>query len=206
MYNSHNNTAMRGKDFLILNYMNLSDEELIKLIRQNDTEAFSLLTARYTDKARLVATSFRNASVEKDDLVQEGMIGFLSAVRSFKNDGSCSFATYASHCMKNRILSVIRTNSSKKRIPTDLVIPLEENSDISEIVPSPEERFISKSEAEYISSVISSSLSPQESRIFILYLTGLSYGEIAETVGVSAKAVDGALQRARKKLREKLSL
>ncbi len=206
MYNSHNNIAICGKDILILNYINLSDEQLISLIKKNDSDAFSVLTARYTDKARLIAMSFKNTSVEKDDLIQEGMIGFLSAVRSFKNDGSCSFATYASHCIKNKILSVIRTSSSKKRIPTDLVIPFQEHSDITEIVPSPEERLISKSEAEYISSVISSSLSSLESRIFMLYLTGLSYSEIAASVGASPKSVDGALQRARKKLREKLSL
>ncbi|MBQ8504590.1 MAG: sigma-70 family RNA polymerase sigma factor [Clostridia bacterium] len=189
-----------------MNYSLLSDEELVNLVKENDSEAFSCLTARYIEKAKIIALSFKNVPIENDDLIQEAMTGFLSAVYSFKNDSGCSFATYSSRCIKNRLLSVIRSSSAKKRIPHELVVPFEETTELSENVPSPEEHLISQSEAEYISSVISSSLSKQEKEIFMLYLTGMSYDEIARSARISQKAVDGTLQRARKKLREKLSL
>ncbi len=184
----------------------MSDEELVTLCKANNSEAFSLLAARYSEKARLTALSFRNAPFENDDLVQEAMIGFLSAVYSFSENKDCSFSTYALRCMKNRILSLIRSSNSKKRIPSELVVPFEQTESISDIAPSAEESFISQSEAEYISSLISSSLTRQEKEIFMLYLTGMSYEEIAKIAGITPKAVDGTLQRARKKLREKLSL
>lgn len=189
-----------------MNYSILKDEDLVVLCKQDDKDALSVLTARYTEKAKLSAFSFKNVQIESDDLIQEGMIGFLLAVYSFENDGTCSFATYASHCIRNRIISVIRHSSSKKRIPSEMVVPLEETADFPENAPSPEEHLISQKEAGYISSIISSSLSEQERKVFMLHLTGMSYEEIANTVGISRKAVDGTLQRARKKLREKLSL
>lgn len=188
-----------------MNYSLLNDEELVTLCKENNRDALSVLTARYTEKARITALSFKNVQIETDDLMQEGMIGFLSAVYSFKNDGTSSFLTYASHCIKNRIISVIRSTSSKKRIPSELVVPFEDTAELFENAPSPEEHLISQSEAEYISSVISSYLTNQEKKIFMLYLTGMSYEEIANSSGISQKAVDGTLQRARKKLREKLS-
>ena len=77
--------------------------------------------------------------------------------------------------MKNRILSLIRSSNSKKRIPSELVVPFEQGEDISDIAPSAEESFISQREAEYITSVISLNLTKQEKEIFMLYLKGMSY-------------------------------
>ncbi len=188
-----------------MDYSLLGDEELVYLCKGNDSEALSFLTAKYMKKARLSALSFKDSSVESEDLVQEAMIGFLSAVYSFRNDCGCSFETYASRCIRNRIISVMRTASSKKRVPSELVVPLEEETQLEESSPSPEENFFSEKEAEYISTVISSSLTKQENKIFMLHLAGMKYEEIAKSADISVKAVDSTLQRARKKLREKLS-
>lgn len=188
-----------------MNYSLLSDEELVTLCKENNEEALSLLTARYSEKAKLIAMTFKNVHLETEDLIQEGMIGFLSAVFSFSGDRGASFGTYANHCIKNRLLSVIRATCSKKRIPTDMTVPFREDSQLFENVPSPEEYILSQKEAEYISSVISSSLSLRERNIFMLHLTGMTYDEIAKACAITPKAVDSTLQRARKKLREKLS-
>ena len=188
-----------------MNYSPLSDEELVVFCKENNEEALTLLTSRYSEKAKLIALSFRNVRLETEDLIQEGMIGFLSAVYSFSDERGASFSTYASHCIRNRLLSVIRATLSKKRIPSDMTVSLQDNSDICGNVPSPEENVISQKEAEYISSVISSSLSTQEKNIFMLHLTGMTYDEIAKECSITPKAVDSTLQRARKKLREKLS-
>ncbi len=189
-----------------MNYSLLSDEELVVLTQEKDDFAFSVLTERYTEKAKLTALSFDNVPFEKEDLIQEAMIGFLSAVYSFSKEKGCLFSTYASRCIRNRIISLIRSQCSKRRIPTELVVPFEETAELSENAPSPEESIISESQSEHILSLISSSLSKQEKDIFLCYLKGMSYDEIAKLCGISQKAVDGTLQRARKKLREKLSL
>lgn len=180
------------------------DEELIKLCAENDG-AFAVLAERYTEIAKLTALKYKNASIEPDDLTQEAMFGFISAVYSFKNDGSCSFRTYASHCMKNSILSVLRKADSKKRIPCDMLVPLESEEHIGEVAPSPEESLISEESAQNISEIISSTLTKQEYQVFTLFLKGMRYDEIAVSTGISPKAVDSTLQRARKKLRQKLS-
>lgn len=188
-----------------MDYSLLGDEDLVALCKKSDSEALSFLTAKYMKKARLSALSFKDSSFESEDLVQEAMIGFLSAVYSFRNDCECSFETYASRCIRNRMISIMRTASSKKRVPSELVVSFEEETQLTQSSPSPEEDFFSEKEAQYISSVITSSLTKQENRVFVLHLTGMSYEEISKSTGISVKAVDGTLQRARKKLREKLS-
>lgn len=182
----------------------ITDEELVALCIEND-EAFAVLAERYMEIAKLSALKFKNTSIETDDLTQEAMFGFLSAVYSFKNDGNCSFKTYATHCIKNRILSVLRATCSKKRIPLDMLVPFEQQEHLNDVSPSPEESLISEKSAEDISALISGSLSKQEHQVFMLYLTGMKYDDISATAGISVKAVDSTLQRARKKLREKLS-
>ena len=138
------------------------------------------------------------------DLSQEGMIGFLSAVYSYRENGSASFLTYASRCIRNKILSALRKLNSTKRIPDSLLVSLEQISETSAHPDTPENLILSESGAKLISSLIDEHLSKQEKDVLMLYLTGISYGDIAEKLSLSSKAVDSALQRARKKLREKL--
>lgn len=186
-------------------YNSLKDEELVSLSIEGDSKAIDILTLRYIPVAGHIANRYNLNTFESPDLVQEGIIGFLSAVESFNTEGNASFSTFASCCIRNRIISVVRSALSQKRIPQGMIVPLELQCDSCDSKPTPEELLISEKGAQYISEIIHSCLSEQEQKIFNLYLSGMTYDEMAEKTGISSKAVDSTLQRARKKLREKLS-
>ena len=132
------------------------------------------------------------------------MIGFLSAVYSYRSPAPASFRTYASCCIRNRILSALRKGASQKRVPGNLISSLEEMGDATANSPTPEELLISQKEAEYISALMEELLSDKEHKVLKLYLSGASYESIAKALDFTVKSVDSTLQRAKKKLREKL--
>lgn len=186
------------------NYFQLSDEQLVFLAVERDDEALAVLTERYMNVAKYIALSFSSDSEVISDLVQEGMIGFLGAVYSYDKDGGASFNTYASRCMKNRIIGVLRATNTKRHIPEDMIVSLDSqiNSGARELTP--EESLLSDKNAEYITSVINGELSEREREIFMLHLAGSSYCDIAKKTDTTVKSVDSALQRARKKLKKRL--
>lgn len=185
-------------------YLTMSDEQLLKLGRDNCPKALDVLTARYMKVAKGIASTLGVSADEISDYVQEGMIGFLSAVYSYEEDRQAKFSTYAFACIRNRMLSVMRKSSAKGNIPPALTISLEDRSAnlLNELTP--EQQLISEKNIEDILTAIDK-LSTQEKAAFRLQLAGLSYDEIAEKLSLTAKAVDGTLQRARKKLRKALS-
>lgn len=189
----------------MLDYSFLEDKELAVLSMQNDSTAFSVLTERYIPSAKHHASRFSTSPEEKEDLTQEGMLGFISAVYAYKEDEGASFSTFANHCIKNRIIGAVRTANSKKRIPSDLVVPLDRQANFISEDFTPEEHLISQQEAEKIYRLIKNSLTDKERKVFLLYLSGMSYDQVAKQIGCTGKSVDSTLQRVRKKLREKLS-
>lgn len=188
-----------------MDYPLLKDEELVALCKSNDSSAFSVLTERYIPVSALHASRFYGAYVEKEDLIQEGMLGFIAAVYSYDENSSASFSTFAGHCIKNRIISVLRATGSKKRIPAEMTVSLEERQDSPSTQLTPEESFISQKETERISLMIETELTEKERSVFRGFLQGMSYKQIAEEFECTPKSIDGTLQRIRKKLREKLS-
>ena len=188
----------------MLDYSLLEDEKLVLLARENDTKAFSVLSERYFSKAEYHALRYCSPSAEKDDLTQEGMLGLISAVFAFKASGGASFSTFANHCIRNRIISAVRATISAKQIPQELTVPLDGKSLLID-ESSPEDNLISQAESERIYRLIKTSLSEKEKNVFLCFLAGMSYEEIARKEGCTAKSVDSTLQRVRKKLREKLS-
>lgn len=189
----------------MLDYSLLKDEELISLCRANDDKAFSVLTERYIPTAKIHASRFSGVNAEKEDLIQEGLLGFTAAVYAFDEKRGFAFSTLANSCIRNRIISAVRTISSKKQIPFELIIPLEDQSGFISGEQNPEESLISQSEAERINKLIEAELTEKEKAIFLLFLQGLSYEQISVRCDCTQKSVDGTLQRVRKKLREKLS-
>ncbi len=186
-------------------YLTLSDEQLLQFYSEDCQQALEALTDRYMKTAKLIAKSLGIPSGETSDYVQEGMIGFLSAVCSYEKSRQTKFSSFACACIKNRMLSVLRKSAAKGNIPAELIVSYEEQSQnlLSDLTP--EEQVISEKNIVDILSAIEN-LTAQEQSVFRLYLTGLSYEEIAEKMSVTVKAVDGTLQRARKKLRKTLSL
>ncbi len=185
-------------------YYRLNDEQLAFLVREKDDEALAVLTERYMNVAKYVASGFTSNDEDASDLVQEGMIGFLGAIYSYDKDGTASFNTYASCCIRNRIISVIRATNAKRHIPEDMIVSLESQRNHGSQSLTPEETILSDKGAEYITEAIERELSDRERKIFMLYLAGCSYEDIAKETGSTIKAVDSALQRSRKKLKKRL--
>lgn len=187
------------------NYSDLSDEKLVSLYKADDDFAAEVLAARYMKKADAIAQQLSVSPIEKADLIQEGMIGFLSAVYSYDEKKSSKFSAFACACMKNKMLSALRKTCAKGKIPASLTVPYDGADESLVNNMTPEEQLISEKNANDIENAINE-LSKQEELAFRLYLTGLTYEEIALKLSLTAKAVDGTLQRARKKLRKALSL
>ncbi len=193
------------KDFSMVELSSLSDRELVSLCRkENNADAWDELSRRYLRVAKAVSASFGGSLIEHDDLIQEGIIGFLTAVCSYDGESGTQFSAYAKACIKNRMLSALGAATTKKKVPPSALVPIEENADVASDLLSPEEALISKNEAARISELIRSELTESERAVFALHFLGSGYREIAEKQGMSEKAVDGALQRARKKLRKAL--
>ena len=189
----------------MLNYSILKDEELVALSKNNDDKALTVLTERYIPLSKTLASRFCNSAAEKDDLAQEGMFGFIAAVYAYDENSGASFSTFTGHCIRNKIISAIRAMSSKKRIPLQLTVSLDDRQDCPSDDLTPEESFISREDFERISALIENGLTEKERSVFLLFLQGKSYEQIAAECSCTAKSVDGTLQRVRKKLRENLS-
>lgn len=196
----------------MLLYKSMDDNELLKFAVSGDKDAEEQLTIRYLRVVRMCARPYFLAGGDSEDLIQEGMIGLLSAIRQFDPEREASFKTFAEKCIRNRILSAIKTASSLKNLPLNDFVPIDSlQSDESELSVlasglnrnSPEEQVLA-SESEETSKTFYSSflnqLSKFEATVIEKYLDGLSYREIAELSGKTEKAVDNAIQRIRRKL------
>ncbi len=180
----------------------LSDEQLVGFARHGDDSAMALLIARLTPAVNArAAVNAVGHSMEFDDLAQEGMLGFLSAVYSFREDGGASFRTYATSCINNRIISALRRQSRSKDIPLPALVPLEEAGLTADADTDPQEIFSEKESVRQLDNTLNRVLSPLEKDVIDLHLSGCSYDDISKYLGISSKAVDNALQRVRKKLR-----
>lgn len=184
------------------NFSSLSDEQLVSLCKsQNDSDAWSELCSRYFPVAKAQASKLSFDRSETEDLAQVGLIGFLSAVHSFDEKGNASFATYATRCIHNRIVNSVKSSRTKRQIPPDLCMPLDDQSDLADTALTPEQLLLSRKEAQRISRTVSDKLTEKEQQVFFLYLSGLRYSEIAKKLMISEKSVESALSRARKKLK-----
>lgn len=179
-----------------------TDNELIRLIRSGDAQAFSSLCARYLPLCRFLAHRYPACGLEEEDLAQEGVIGLIEATRRFDPEKGVPFEAYARKCILSKILSALEALSAQKRKADVGALPLDEQDGVPGLhTPPLDELLIESEDIERRSKQILSLLSPSESATLRLYLRGCSYAQIAARLGLSQKAVDNALQRVRRKLR-----
>lgn len=177
--------------------------ELILKARSGDDVALTELVKVYMSFAREKAKGYVSSNIEYDDLVQEAMIGFLSAYYTYKTDSTASFKTYVGVCMDHRIISAINTLNRKKRIPPSSLVPMDEmDAQTVDLSADPEAYFIMKEQTKRLMKRIDESLSEFEKEVFHLFLSGNSYEKIAEEVKSNTKSVDNAIQRIRRKLKK----
>lgn len=185
----------------------LTDEELVLRAANGDDAAMALLIATVTPIARAKASGFASPRVSGDDLVQEGMLGFLDAVKTYDASKGSSFKTYAEVCINNRIVSAVRTSFNNKNAALSSALPYEpEKVDEADSGADPANIVSEKEDSEHLRDILSQGLSDFEKQVVDLRLMDMSYSQIAEKLGCSEKAVDNALQRIRKKMRTLFSL
>ena len=187
----------------------LTDEQLCSLSAAGTRMAEEVLIARYYRLVRSCARPYFLAGGDNEDLLQEGMMGLLSAIRDFDPQMNTAFKTYAEVCIKNRLVSAVKSASSLKHIPLNDGVSLDEvlSEDGAACLPVselhrrvPEEQVLARESKTEIVSKFSRCLSKFETKILSLYLDGLSYREMAEDTGKSEKSIDNAVQRIRRKL------
>ncbi len=184
------------------NKNSMADDVLVSLAQSGDQAALNTLLVRYTAMVKSIASCSFGASLEPDDLAQEGMLGLLAAVYSYAPEKAASFHTYASVCVSNRIVSAVRAGNRLKHSPLNSFVSLQESDAASQ--PDPEELLLADEKAEQLLLFLSEELSQLEYKVLRLHLSGDRYENIAEKLQISAKAVDNALQRVRKKLKFRL--
>lgn len=189
----------------------LTDEVLCMQATSGDRIAEEQLILRYNRLVRICARPYFLAGGDSEDLIQEGMLGLLSAIRVFDGKKEASFRTYAEVCVKNRIFSAIRAAFRDKHAPLNSYISFEtpsfgEDAEFYTYSTSqfqqenPESILIGREELQERMDALKDQLSDFEAEILGLYLTGLSYSEIAVKANKTPKAVDNAVQRIRRKL------
>lgn len=189
----------------------LSDEELCAHSANGTTEAEEELVRRYGRLVRMCARPLFLVGGDSEDLIQEGMLGLLSAIRSYNPDKEAAFPTYAEICIRSKLATAIQAAQRDKHIPLNHSIsfetPLFEGT--SEFLfsseESPEDVVIGREELQERIDALKGQLSGFEAEILSYYLGGLICAEIAERVGRSYKSVDNAIQRIRRKIAQQTS-
>lgn len=187
---------------MIDGFQNISDEELVKACKNGDEKAYGALIGRYIFAVRSRAYAYDKSVIDFEDLIQEGFIGLMNAVKCYDESFGTWFSTFAYLCIDRNILTAVKKTLSKKQIPKSALIFIEENTDFeTDKSQNPENVIISKENINYLKQKISENLSEKERSVLNMYLSGKSYRQIADSLKISEKAVDNAIQRLRKKLK-----
>jgi RNA polymerase sporulation-specific sigma factor len=196
----------------------LEDEEIVDLVHSGDGEALDYLIYKYRNFVRAKARSYFLIGADKEDIVQEGMIGLYKAIRDFREDKLTSFKAFAELCITRQIITAIKTATRQKHIPLNSYVSLDkpiydEESDrtLMDIlsgarVLDPEELIINQEELDNIEIKMAELLSDLERKVLALYLDGQSYQEISEELNRHVKSIDNALQRVKRKLERYLEI
>lgn len=201
-----------------IRYDLLKDEELIVLVSEGDNEALDYLIEKYRNFVRAKARSYFLIGGDREDIVQEGMIGLYKAIRDFKEDRLASFRGFAELCITRQIITAIKTATRQKHIPLNSYVSLDkpiydEDSDrtLIDVISGaktldPQELLVNREKLSGIEGKVIELLSDLERKVLALYLDGRSYQEISEELDRHVKSIDNALQRVKRKLERYLEL
>ena len=193
-------------------YSAMTDENVVDLARLGDNDAQEYLINKYKNFVRAKARSYFLIGADKEDIIQEGMIGLYKAIRDFRPDKLSSFRAFAELCITRQIITAIKTATRQKHIPLNSYVSLnkpiyDEESDRTLLdiisgtrVTDPEELVISREEFDDIEAKMGEILSSLEWKVLMYYLEGKSYQEIAVDLDRHVKSIDNALQRVKRKL------
>nr|WP_186576183.1 RNA polymerase sporulation sigma factor SigH [Aquibacillus kalidii] len=211
-------TMHKGIDNQDINLENLEDDQLIALVHQGHSQALDHLINKYRNFVRAKARTYFLIGADREDIVQEGMIGLYKAIRDYKNDKLSSFKAFAELCVTRQIITAIKTATRQKHIPLNSYVSLDkpiydEESDrtLLDVIAGskaidPQELIVNQEKFGDMEFKMSELLSGLERQVLSLYLDGRSYQEISIELKRHVKSIDNALQRVKRKLERYLEL
>ena len=197
-------------------YQNKSDEELIQIIKAGDKEALDFLMTKYKEIVNMKVSKYFLIGAEKEDIIQEGLIGLFKAVQSYNPEKQNSFKTFANMCIERQLITAIKSSNRQKHIPLNSYLSLntaayEEDEDTTLFdtfnahqTEDPLETITKKEYYKDVEETINESLSDFKKQVLNRYMQGESYIQIAEKLDTPVKSIDNAIQRIRKKAIKKI--
>jgi len=202
----------------MFNFKTLSDDDVVQLAKSDNPMALEYLIYKYKNFVRSKARSYFLIGADRDDIIQEGMIGLFKAIRDYDKDKLTSFKSFAEICITRQIITAIKSATRQKHMPLNSYVSLnkpvyEEESDrtLMDIISAssdidPMELFIGREDMDLMENKIGEVLSELEMEVLMSYIDGRTYLEIAETLNRDVKSIDNALQRVKKKLERYLAI
>lgn len=197
------------------NYEQESDEVLIDRLREGESNIIDYIMDKYKNLVRSKAKSMYILGADTEDLIQEGMIGLFKAVRDYDCGRDASFYTFAELCISRQMYTAVQAAGRKKHWPLNSYVSLNgeqkelggEGNSLMDILSTgqgddPEKQFLDKERMEYLEGQIEKELSGFEKQVLDLYLTGMSYSQIAKVLCRDEKSTDNALQRVKTKIKK----
>ena len=193
------------------NYKDLSDEDLINVIKSGDKLALEFLIDKYKELVNMKVSKFFMIGAEKEDIIQEGLIGLFKAVKNYNPEKQNSFKTFANLCVERQLITAIKSSNRQKHMPLNSYLSLnstayedDEDSNLLDIfdahqMEDPLETITKQEYYKTVESAIDKSLSDFEKQVLNRYMQGESYVQIAEKLDTPVKSIDNAIQRIRKK-------
>ena len=202
-------------------YAGFTDEELIDRLREGASQITDYIMEKYKNLVRKKAKSMYILGADNDDLIQEGMIGLFKAVRDYDAGRDASFYTFADLCISRQMYNAVQASRREKHAPLNTYISLyadmtepengEDSTELLNVLASsmetnPEQLVIDKENVADLEAIIEKELSSFEKQVLDLYLTGMSYSQIAKVLSRDEKSTDNALQRLKAKIRKSVNI
>ncbi len=201
----------------MLDFKTMGDEDVVELAKSNNPLALEYLISKYKNFVRSKARSYFLIGADRDDIIQEGMIGLYKAIRDYEKGKLASFKSFAEICIKRQMITAIKSATRQKHVPLNSYVSLnkpvyEEETDrmLIDVLSErdaldPMELFIGREDLNTMENKIEELLSELEMEVLMAYIDGKSYQEIAEELHRDVKSIDNALQRVKKKLERYLA-
>ena len=199
-------------------FASLSDEEIVELIHLGKSDVLDFLITKFQPVVRMKARTYFIIGGDREDIIQEGMIGLYKAIRDFRPDRLSSFKVFAELCITRQIITAIKTATRQKHIPLNTSISLDkpmydedQERTLLDIISGstlddPEDLIIHKENFLFMEEEMNKVLSGLEKEVLTLYLEGQSYREISEVLNRQVKSIDNALQRIKRKLEHSMAM
>ena len=201
---------MQGSFLDLDKYNAMTDDTVLNLAKSGDEKALNFIMDKYNNIVNMKASKFFAAGIEKEDIVQEGMIGLYKAIQSYDKDKQNSFKSFANMCIERPLITVVKSANRQKNIPLNsafsLNSPIYEDGDTDAMeildvnfVEDPLDTIANKEYFSQMETKIDENLSDFEKKVLVHYKQGKSYNDIAKEMNTKVKSIDTALQRIKKK-------